>query len=98
MSNGLDSVQSQRLWVLVWVQTVCKGYQEVSKITTWRQRVYKIHLEDYLKIVCYAMQKLIVKISSGRGYVHVVNFIAWDYVHVGGLCPYCKIHGGTMST
>ena len=60
----------------------------MSKVTTWRQRVNKIHLEDYIKIVCYAMQKLIVKISSGRGL----------------LCPRCKLHrvglcsrGGIMS-
>ena len=38
MSNGSDSVQGQGLWVLIWVQTVCEGYQ-VSKVTTWRQGV-----------------------------------------------------------
>ena len=46
MSNGSDSVQGQGLWVLIWVQTVCEGYQ-VSKVTTWRQGVSKIHLEYY---------------------------------------------------
>ena len=43
-----DSVQGQGLWILIWVQTVCEGYQ-VSKVTTWRQGVSKIHLEYYTK-------------------------------------------------
>ena len=52
VSNGSDSGQGQGLWVLIWVQTVCKGYQ-VSKVTTWRQGVSKIHLEYYIKIVVH---------------------------------------------
>ena len=52
VSNGSDSVQGQGLWVLIWVQTVCEGYQ-VSKVTTWRQGVSKIHLDYYMKIVVH---------------------------------------------
>ena len=52
VSNGSDSVQGQGLWVLIWIQAVCEGYQ-VLKVTTWRQGVSKIHLEYYMKIVVH---------------------------------------------
>ena len=52
VSNGSDSVQGQGVWVLIWVQTVCEGYQ-VSKVTTWRQGVSKTHLEYYIRIVVH---------------------------------------------
>ena len=30
------------LWVLIWVQTVCKGYQQTTKVTASMERVEKI--------------------------------------------------------
>ena len=57
MSNGSDSVQGQGLWVLIWVQTVCEGYQ-VSKVTTWRQGVSKNHLEYYMLDFCHLLTSI----------------------------------------
>ena len=85
MPNGLDSLQGKGLWDLA----VCKDYQEVSKVTTWKQMVNKIHIEYDIKIVCYARQKLIVRIIIKRS-VFSNNY--WVKTHnKNSHCPLNKL-------
>ena len=56
MSNGLDPDQDRVMSVLIWVQTVCKGYWRMIEVATSRERVNKKFcnqaiLEDLLPIV-----------------------------------------------
>ena len=39
VSNSLDPDLDQYLSVLTWVQTVCKGYQQMAKVAARKQRV-----------------------------------------------------------
>ena len=39
MSNSLDQDQARHLVGLIWVQTVCKGYQQTTKATANKERV-----------------------------------------------------------
>ena len=39
MSKSLDPDQVRRLSGLIWVQTVCKGYQQTTKVATSGERV-----------------------------------------------------------
>ena len=47
VSNGLYSDQDQqvgRMLVLIWVQTVCKGYQHTTKVASSKERVESKHV------------------------------------------------------
>ena len=40
MSNGLDQGQDRHFVdILNWVQTVCKGYQQMTKVAVGKERV-----------------------------------------------------------
>ena len=40
--NSLESDQVNILLVLIWVQTVCKGYQQMTKLAASKERVLEI--------------------------------------------------------
>ena len=50
VSNGLDQVRTDILSVFIWIQTVCKVYQQTTKVAASKERVidcidmYKPHL------------------------------------------------------
>ena len=56
VSNGLnpDQDQSDILSVLIWVQTVCKGYQQTIKVAASKERVK----EDKMKANVYICHKI----------------------------------------
>ena len=42
------------LYILIWVQTVCKGYQQTTKVATSKERVNTYSFSIFLvKIVTY---------------------------------------------
>ena len=43
MSNGFDPDQAQRLLVMVWVQTVYKGYEPTIKVTASKEIVKSLN-------------------------------------------------------
>ena len=48
MSNRFDpdQVQQFNLLSLIWIQTVCKGYQQITKFATGRQSLHIPNLYD----------------------------------------------------
>ena len=51
MSNGSDPDQDQQYWlVLICVQTVCKGYQQLTKVDTRKERV-KTEIKIFKNII-----------------------------------------------
>ena len=60
VSNSLDPDQTRRFVGLIWVQTVCKGYQLMTKVTTSRERVKalsRIVADDILFILIIFQRK-----------------------------------------
>ena len=43
MSNGLDTDQEDILLVLIWVKTVFKGYQQMTKVAVSKERVNPLY-------------------------------------------------------
>ena len=52
VSNGLDQDQTDILSVLIWVQTVCKGYQQTSKVATYSKERVSAKLCACIKLFC----------------------------------------------
>ena len=56
MSNGLEfwiQIRMDVLMVLIWVKTVCKGYQQTIKVTASKERVNMIDHETVLLLRSY---------------------------------------------
>ena len=49
--NGLDTdqIRTDTLTVLIWTQTVCKGYQQMTKVAACNERVKVLHQLMVLK-------------------------------------------------
>ena len=58
VSNSLDQDQAQNLSGLMWVQTVCKGNQQTTKIAPSGQRVLQNNL-----LIFYFLAKTLAEIS-----------------------------------
>ena len=48
--NSLDRDQDRLLSVLIWIQTVCKGYQQKTKVAASKERVnYHIQTMNHVE-------------------------------------------------
>ena len=50
VSKGLDPDQNRRSVSPIWVQTVCKGYQQMTKVTTSKEIVKKSLQVKYISV------------------------------------------------
>ena len=57
VSNSWDPDQARHFVSLIWVHTVCKGYQQTTKVATSRERVY-LYAEDIYSF-CFSVCPLI---------------------------------------
>ena len=47
------------LSVLIWVQTVCKGYQQITKVTASKEQLNKLCLQGIRKLPCSIIEMFV---------------------------------------
>ena len=99
VSNSLDPDQARLFLGLIWVQTVCKGYQQTTELSLVGKKLNTKQLVDttfWLKSISFGsnffhLAKVLVKTNSEPGlalmYLGIfVGVLCWSLFYYASLC------------